>query len=78
MLEKSLEFVLFKENNLVLFNLSFVLLLTEIKPILEKQNYKKDAFIAYDTSYIKIIFTMLIKVIILYAIPYNIIWGFWP
>lgn len=33
---QSFKFVLYKKNNLILFNLSFILLLIEVDPILKK------------------------------------------
>lgn len=66
LLKKNLELVLCKEKNLVLLNLSLVLLLAKVYPILEKQGYKRDAFMAPDTSCIKIILILLIKIITLY------------
>lgn len=56
--EKSLEFVLSKESNIVAFNLNLVLLSLKIDSILEKQSCKRDALVAYSTSHIKIILAL--------------------
>lgn len=65
-LEKSLKFISNKKNYIVAFNLSFVLLSVKVNPILEKQDYKKDALVAYGTSHIKIILILLTNVIVFY------------
>lgn len=64
--KKSLKFVLSKKDGIVTFNLSFVLLPMEVNLVLEKKNCKKDAFIAYNSGRVKIIFTLSIEVIALY------------
>ena len=66
LLKEGLEFVSSKENDIVVFNLRFVLLLAEVNPILEKQSRKGDAFVAYCSSRIEIILTLLTKVIALH------------
>lgn len=66
MLKNRLEFILSSANNIVVFNLSFVLLLAKVNFILEKQNCKKGTSIVYNTSYIKKIFILLIKVLVFY------------
>lgn len=64
--EKSLEFVLYKESNPVLLNLSLMLLPAEDDLILEKQGRKKNAFIARNIDYIKMILILLVEVIALH------------
>lgn len=66
LLNKSFEFILSKVGGLIAFNLSLVLLSAEINLISEKQSHKKDVLVACGTSYIKIVFTLLTKVIVLY------------
>lgn len=66
LLKKDFEFVLSNRDSIIAFYLSFVLLLAKIDFILEEQDYKKDELAAYDTSCIKIIFALLIKVVIFY------------
>lgn len=67
LLENGLKFVPSKGNDTVMFNLSLVLLPAKVDPILEKQNHKKDALIAYGTGHIKIICILSTKVITLYV-----------
>lgn len=43
-----------------------MLLSTKVDPVLKKQSYKKDVFIAYDTGYIKIVLTLMTKIVVLY------------
>ena len=66
LLEKSLEFVLSRGNGIVAFNLSFVLLLAEVNPVLEKWGHKRDAFVTRGSSHVEMIFTLLTKVIALH------------
>ena len=66
LLEKGLEFVLSRRNSIIVFNLSFILLLVKINPVLEKQSCKNDAFVVRTFGRVKIILTLLIKVIVLY------------
>lgn len=53
LLEKGLKFFSSNKNNIVIFHLSFMLLLIEIDPIPEKQGHKRDIFGARDTDYLK-------------------------
>lgn len=66
LLKKNLEFVVSRGNDTIVFNLSFVLLLAKVNLIPKEQDYKKDALVAYSTICIKIIFTVLTKVVALY------------
>lgn len=66
LLEKGLEFVLNKRNNIVTFDLSFILLLIEINCVAEKQNRKKNAFKTRGTGYIKIILAFLTEIVAFY------------
>lgn len=66
LLEKSLESVLYKKNNPVPLNLSFILLLAKVNSISEKQSYKKDELVIFDTNYVKIMLTLLTKVVLLH------------
>lgn len=66
MSKKDIKFVLYKRNNTIIFNLSFVLLQAEIILIAEKQSYKKDAFRPYSMGCVEIILTLLAKIVSLY------------
>lgn len=66
LLEKNFKFASNRENNIVIFYSSFVLLLIEIDVIAKDQSYKKDMFIAYGIGHVKIIFTLPVKVLIYY------------
>lgn len=66
LLEKNLKFILYKGDNIVIFNLDLVLLLTEVNSIQEEQDCKKNALVTYDTSCIKIILVLLIKIVSFY------------
>ena len=64
--EKGLEFVPSRGDGIVTFNLSFVLLLAEVNPVSEERICKKDAFVAHGSSRIKIILTVITKIIALH------------
>lgn len=64
--KKNLKFSLNKQDNTIIFNLSFVLLPTKINLILKKQDQKKNILVAYGSGHIKIIFLLVIKVIAFY------------
>ena len=64
--KKGLEFVPSRRNAIVAFNLSFLLLLAEVNLVSKKQGQKGDAFVSCDSNHIKMIFTLLTEVIILY------------
>lgn len=49
-----------------MFYLSLVLLLVEVNPILEEQGRKKNALVAYDISCVKMILTLLTKIVVLH------------
>lgn len=66
LLKKSLKFILSRRDRTIVFNLSFVLLSTEINPITEEKSCKRDAFETHNTSYIKIILTLSTKIVIFY------------
>lgn len=66
LLEKNLKFVSSKESNLVLLNLSLLLLLAEVNAILEKRIHERDVLVAYSISYIKIIIILSEKIITLH------------
>lgn len=61
--KKRLKFVLSKRDNIIIFNISFILLPAKIDLILEKQSCKKNILKTCGTGYIKIVFTFLTKVI---------------
>lgn len=64
--KKGFTFILNRKDNIVAFNLSLVLLSAEINLVTEKRGCKKSILVAYGSSYIKIVFTLLIKIISLY------------
>lgn len=64
--KKDIKFGLYKRNNTIIFNLSFVLLQAEINHITKKQNCKKDAFRPYRIGCVEIILTLLAKIVSLY------------
>lgn len=64
--KKGLEFVPNIENSIIVFNLSFVLLLIEVDPIIEKQSCKKNTFRTNGIGIVKIVFVLLTKVVVLY------------
>lgn len=61
--KKDFEFVPIGDSGLVTFNLSLILLPTEVNLIPKEKNYKKDVFVAFSPSSFKIIFALLTKVI---------------
>lgn len=67
LIEKSLKFVLNKKNSNVVFHWSFRLLLLEIDLLFKEQDRKKDMFRAYNIGYVKRIFTLLTKIVVLYV-----------
>lgn len=67
MLKKGFKFVLYKKNSIILFNLYFIMLLAKIDLVSEKRGYKRDTFVARDSSCIKIVLILLIEVIVLYV-----------
>lgn len=64
--KKDFEFILSRRNNIIIFNLSFVLLPTEVYFISEKESYKKNTLIAYNIGHDKIILILSIKLVALY------------
>ena len=67
LLEKSLQFLLSKKNDIVAFDFSLILLLIEIDSIPEEQSRKRDALRACGTGRIEIVFAFLTEVIALYV-----------
>lgn len=66
MLKKILKFVLSNKDGIIIFNLSFILLLVEVDLILEKQSYQRNAFVICGIDYIKIVLILSTKLIIFY------------
>lgn len=64
--EKNFKFVPSKRNSIVVFILGLVLLSVESDFILKKQGRKRDTLVVYNTSYIKMILTLLREVVALY------------
>ena len=62
-----LEFVSSERSNPVPLNLNLVLLPAEVDPILEERGRKGDALVARGTGRVKIIFTLLAKIVTLYV-----------
>lgn len=60
---RSLKLILGERDNLVEFDLGFVLLPTEINSISKKWGCKKYALVALGSSSIKMVFILLIKII---------------
>lgn len=66
LLEKSLEFVLNKRNNTVIFNFGLVLLPAGVNLIQKKQGHKKEVLRACSIGCVKIVFALLTKIVTLY------------
>lgn len=66
MLEKGLKFVLNRRDGIIVFNLSFILLLAKVDLIIEQQGCKENALVICSTGRIEMIFALLIKVITFY------------
>ena len=64
--EECLKFVLSKESDQVLLNLSFVLLPAEVDLISKERGRKGDALVARGTNRIERVFTLPIEVVTLY------------
>lgn len=58
LLKKSLKFISIRKNGIIIFNLSLILLSTEVDPILKEQSLKKDALEAYRTGHIEIVLAL--------------------
>ena len=69
LLEKSFEFVPSRRDDIVTFNLSFMLPLAEVNPVSGKRSRKRDAFMACSSGRVKMIFTLMTKIIALYIRP---------
>ena len=67
MLEKGFELVPSKRGSIVAFDLSLLLLLTEINPVAEKQSRKRYALRICGTGRIQIILALPIEVVALYV-----------
>lgn len=65
-LKKNLEFVTYKKNNYITFNLYFVLLPAKLDLISEKQILKKKALRTCSFKHIKRVLILLIKVVVFY------------
>lgn len=66
LLEKGIEFVLYKGSNFVLLNLSLMLLSTKVNYITKKRDYEKNAVMAHATSNVEIILALLTEILTLY------------
>lgn len=62
--KKYLKFVLDKRQNSIIFFSYYMLLPVNVEFIVKKQNYKIDAFSAYDINHLKMVLILSIKVII--------------
>ena len=67
MLKKGLKFISNRGNNIIIFNLSLMLLPAKVNLVIEKQNYKGDALVVCGTGCVEIILALLIKIVTLYA-----------
>lgn len=65
--EKNLKFIPNRRGNSIAFDLSLVLLPIEIDLIIKEKSWKENIFTIYGNGYIKIIFTLLIKVVAYYV-----------
>lgn len=65
--KKGLKFVLCRRNCIIAFNLGLMLFLAEVDFMAKKRGPKKYALKPYGTSRIEMIFTLLVKVVILYV-----------
>lgn len=63
---KNLKLISYGGYNFVIFDLSLMLLLVKVDPILEEQNDKIDAFIALGSSDFEIVLALLTEVITFY------------
>lgn len=64
--KKDLKFVLSKGNGIIVLNLGFMLLPTELGLIVEKEGHKIDAFEIRSTGCVKIVLALLTKVVSFY------------
>lgn len=64
--KKSFKFVLSSKNNIVAFNLGFMLLPAKVDSIWEKQSCKRYTLEACDPGYVKIVLALLTKVVAFY------------
>lgn len=64
--KKDFKFVSSKKNSIFMFYTNFLLLPAKIDLILEKQIYKEITLVAFNIGCVKIIFTLLTKIIALY------------
>ena len=65
-MKKGLEFVLNKRDGLVALNLGLVLLLAKVDSIPEQRSCKRNALMICGSGHVKMIFTLLTKVVALY------------
>lgn len=65
--KKGLEFIPYRKNGKITFKLRFILLPIVVNSISKKQGDKKDAFLALDSDFVKIVSTLLTKIITLYV-----------
>lgn len=65
--KKGFEFISSRKSGLVIFDPDFILLLTEINPILEEESYKNDVFITYNPSNFEIVLTLLTTVVVFHV-----------
>lgn len=65
LLKENFEFIL-NRGIAIIFKLNVILLLAEIDLVAKKQNCKKNAFKAYGTSCVEIIFGLLTKIVTFY------------
>lgn len=64
--KKSLKFILSRKNGIIVFKSNFIFLSAKVDLISKKQSCKKEVFMVYSISCIKIIIILLTKVVKLY------------
>lgn len=64
--DKDFKFALSKANNIIVFNLSFVLLLAKVELISKEQGRKADALVVCSSGNIKIILALFTKIVALH------------
>lgn len=78
-LKKSFEFILYRRNGTITFELSPMLLTAKSYFILKKENNKRDAFIALCSTGFQIFLVVIIKIKIFYVEVFKrIAWVFSP
>lgn len=64
--EKSLEFVLIRGDDTIIFNLDLVLLAVKVASILEEQNYKRNMLKTRNIGRVKMVLALSTKIVVLH------------